>query len=657
MKRGLSDVVTILLLVLVAVAAIAIIWGFVNPTFTQASTVIRGGTFCLANHVEPVACSNIINAPSQTGNEEYFLVSVKRTTDDSLVKGISPLQFTVTYAHSKKESFIVPTSLINLSSTGATGSLPFTNFTKTILSIYVTTQFRTTESTYECESQLLSCDTKDVEILSTQIGSNSPGPRASDFNIDGQLSFDVSGSFGAGGGGYCSLKSLDQQGECEYTPSLTTSVSCQAMSGCSWNFESSACASKEVTDWRTLFDAPIANCAGKDETTCNQFSSMGCTWQQGTCEGITAPSCTSSIDRTCSSYDYDQETCQSLGCIFTASVVGTCTDDPGAISCDTWSPNNQNDETACINNACEPQYPFQSCTDDPGAISCDSFNDNEGACRQQSGCQADTSEISCNELDEEQCTSGSYPGCSAHYDQMNNCADLGAIDESSCRSDDHMGCSWDNDNGICSGEYGGAFNGCSGTSYTFDGCSGSPDSCDSFNDNRDACLNQEGCSPYEPFAECTGASSCGELSTDSCNAREGCTLGSTTIPSCQNGILGNPPLCSTWSILGENICNQQFGCSYTAGTACNPILGPEQCSDGCTFNYNSGSGTCLGGLPASCFNVTNNGLSCDSFSECQLQSIPAYCSGELQCGSYPSKTSCSKHSNACVWNDGTLAVV
>jgi|SRR3989344_1640 len=55
-KKGLSDVVTTVLIILLAIAAIVIVWNFVSPTLENAGEQIESQTACLDARVSVVSC-------------------------------------------------------------------------------------------------------------------------------------------------------------------------------------------------------------------------------------------------------------------------------------------------------------------------------------------------------------------------------------------------------------------------------------------------------------------------------------------------------------------------------------------------------------------------------------------------------------------------
>ncbi len=54
-KRGLSDVVTVSLIILLAIAAVVIVWTFVRPTLEGTGKQISSGN-CLAVDLRPISC-------------------------------------------------------------------------------------------------------------------------------------------------------------------------------------------------------------------------------------------------------------------------------------------------------------------------------------------------------------------------------------------------------------------------------------------------------------------------------------------------------------------------------------------------------------------------------------------------------------------------
>lgn len=57
-KKALSDVVTIVLIILLALAAVGIIWSFIRPTIERSGTGIDLAAECFKTEVAPTSCVN-----------------------------------------------------------------------------------------------------------------------------------------------------------------------------------------------------------------------------------------------------------------------------------------------------------------------------------------------------------------------------------------------------------------------------------------------------------------------------------------------------------------------------------------------------------------------------------------------------------------------
>ena len=55
-KKGLSDVVATVLIILLALAAVVIVWSFVSPSLRSSGTQINVQTKCLAMELKPTNC-------------------------------------------------------------------------------------------------------------------------------------------------------------------------------------------------------------------------------------------------------------------------------------------------------------------------------------------------------------------------------------------------------------------------------------------------------------------------------------------------------------------------------------------------------------------------------------------------------------------------
>ncbi len=66
-KKGLSDVIATVLIILLALAAVVIVWSFVSPSLKNSGTQIDIQTKCLSAEVKPTVCSvNTSSAGSGT---------------------------------------------------------------------------------------------------------------------------------------------------------------------------------------------------------------------------------------------------------------------------------------------------------------------------------------------------------------------------------------------------------------------------------------------------------------------------------------------------------------------------------------------------------------------------------------------------------------
>ena len=80
-KRGLSDVVSVSLIILLAIAAVVIVWSFVRPTLESTGKEISGGN-CLAVEAQVISCTILAgvasvvveNGPGQTTIDSVKLV-------------------------------------------------------------------------------------------------------------------------------------------------------------------------------------------------------------------------------------------------------------------------------------------------------------------------------------------------------------------------------------------------------------------------------------------------------------------------------------------------------------------------------------------------------------------------------------------------------
>ena len=55
-KKGLSDVITTVLIILLTLAAVVLIWTFLQPTIKNSVSGVQGQSDCLTAQVEPINC-------------------------------------------------------------------------------------------------------------------------------------------------------------------------------------------------------------------------------------------------------------------------------------------------------------------------------------------------------------------------------------------------------------------------------------------------------------------------------------------------------------------------------------------------------------------------------------------------------------------------
>ncbi|MBI3334827.1 hypothetical protein HYZ97_05045 [Candidatus Pacearchaeota archaeon] len=148
-KRGLSDVVTTVLIILLVVAAVASIWVFIQPTLKSAGSGIQRGQVCLTSSVEPLSCK-LSNATTSTYNVAY-----RRTTDNALVKNVSSMKITLELSDG---TVITKDGDINLAN-GASNSTAFGAGNKSVKQVSIVTEYLLNDGPKQtCTSPPLTCD-------------------------------------------------------------------------------------------------------------------------------------------------------------------------------------------------------------------------------------------------------------------------------------------------------------------------------------------------------------------------------------------------------------------------------------------------------------------------------------------------------------------
>ena len=91
-KKGLSNVVATVLIILLAVAAVAIIWSLIRPTLEGAGTSIGLSEQCLGSEAEAITCTTDVTTSITTVKVEHkrgestdTLIAVLEYMDDSVV--------------------------------------------------------------------------------------------------------------------------------------------------------------------------------------------------------------------------------------------------------------------------------------------------------------------------------------------------------------------------------------------------------------------------------------------------------------------------------------------------------------------------------------------------------------------------------------------
>lgn len=74
-KKGLSDVVTIVLIILLALAAVGIIWAFIKPTIENTGGGIDLSAQCFNTEVKPTKCTT--TDTDSDGNIDSAIVTVQ----------------------------------------------------------------------------------------------------------------------------------------------------------------------------------------------------------------------------------------------------------------------------------------------------------------------------------------------------------------------------------------------------------------------------------------------------------------------------------------------------------------------------------------------------------------------------------------------------
>lgn len=89
-KRGLSDVVTVTLIILLAITAVVIVWVFVRSTLVDVGEEIQSGS-CVTVDVKPVGTCNIANGA----------VTISNGPGDTTIKAVKLIYYVTTAENSE----------------------------------------------------------------------------------------------------------------------------------------------------------------------------------------------------------------------------------------------------------------------------------------------------------------------------------------------------------------------------------------------------------------------------------------------------------------------------------------------------------------------------------------------------------------------------
>ena len=81
-KKGLSDIVTTVLIILLVAVAVAAVWAFVSPSLRGTGTQFTKTQTCISNVVEPIECK--IKGTSTNPDNYPVDIRVRRTLSDGV---------------------------------------------------------------------------------------------------------------------------------------------------------------------------------------------------------------------------------------------------------------------------------------------------------------------------------------------------------------------------------------------------------------------------------------------------------------------------------------------------------------------------------------------------------------------------------------------
>lgn len=85
-KKGLSDIVTTALIILLVAVAVAAIWAFVSPALRGTGTQFTKTQVCVSNIIEPITCkiNGPVNSASAPNGAFPIEVQIRRTLTDGV---------------------------------------------------------------------------------------------------------------------------------------------------------------------------------------------------------------------------------------------------------------------------------------------------------------------------------------------------------------------------------------------------------------------------------------------------------------------------------------------------------------------------------------------------------------------------------------------
>ena len=142
-RRGVSAVVTTVLILLVALAAIVLVWNFIKPTIEQTGESLESKTACLSVSVEPTACD------ADTGT-----VTVRLVTDpDGVVTKVRGVLVEGSNSASETEDApdVLATTVVDVGRTGLTQTTGIEiTYTASAVAIIGSTECDASAVTVEC---------------------------------------------------------------------------------------------------------------------------------------------------------------------------------------------------------------------------------------------------------------------------------------------------------------------------------------------------------------------------------------------------------------------------------------------------------------------------------------------------------------------------